>query len=227
MAVEILLSAVIFALLVFFLVRIFNHVAGTVSLNLSKSKISEELQSAAILMHNEMRLATVRTNTNRFLNMWAGEVSGDVYVYFCAPAIPTNDLKRTQLIHHLCYFWDKASSNVYRAIYEHASNEMTLAYQSPSDPYAWTTQMPSALQQAKNGTPLISRVAYFKALLYTNAPTENSVPLTNQWTDPARLPTFVKFQVGIQENPKKTNSLRNFFISVPMLQEGVNDLNAQ
>jgi len=107
--------------------------------------------------------------------------------------------------------------------------DITLSYGSGS-PYAWhsDTAMTTAITQALD-LPVLRNVFSFEALCYTNLPSQGGSPVST-WSDPDSLPRYLRLKVGVADeknaavvrrDPSRTDLLRQFEITVPMVGYGV------
>ncbi|MFH1066981.1 MAG: prepilin-type N-terminal cleavage/methylation domain-containing protein [bacterium] len=201
--IEVLAATALLAVLIVLLAKTFDAFYRAMSSSQTASSASDDVSAAAILMGKEMSCAVVRTNTRRFLNLRVSEDGGGVKIYFCAPEESGNAPAEMNFVRHVCYFWDRASSGIYRAVCTNSATaanperleKMTLAYQSAGDPYAWTTsaEMRQAMSQAAQNAPLVSGVEKFQAMLYARLPVnENAPDAVNQWNDAVQLPRCLR-----------------------------------
>jgi len=111
--------------------------------------------------------------------------------------------------------------------------DMTLSYASAS-PYGWHSapEMTNAVESALD-LPILRNVFTFEADCFTNRPSQAGSPLAT-WNNSSELPRYIRLRFGVAEektaavlrrDPSRTELLRQFEITVPMIGYGVYDNN--
>ncbi|MFZ5806821.1 MAG: PulJ/GspJ family protein [Verrucomicrobiota bacterium] len=203
---EILVALSLTICLLLFLGRVFmgtDHFLSQHRSHLQKTKSIHQIFSQ---MREEISLAPVRSDSHRYLNLFAHEDNSGVYLYFCRVNDQSLQANNTHFIQYICYLWDKASSNIYRAIYLHPETftnpnrleKNSLSYQSPSNPYEWinSSAMQNALQQARTQPPLVTDVKSFSVEFF-HADESSQI---NTWNNPSILPKKMSVKIRLKNN---------------------------